>query len=88
MIAADTWSHIELTSGVSSGPSRSECAGIVQLDFQNIGRRMFFIDAVEADGGRIGMHDCFSYEEAIIAAEEIAREEGIHVVDLVMGGAA
>lgn len=82
------WSHIEITSGILSGPARYYAGNVCRLDFKDIGRRMFFVDAVEPDGGRIGMHDCFVYGEAILAAEEVAREEGIPVRDLVMGGAA
>jgi len=83
-----TWKHIEISTGILSGPSRSECAGVVQLEFRNIGRRIFFVDAVEADGGKIGLHDSFSYSDAIVAAEEVGHFDNIPVHDLVVGGVA
>lgn len=81
------WASIEICSGVLTGPTRTECAGVVTLSFENIGRRIFLVDAIEPDGGRITLHDTFNYAEAMIAAEESGREDGIPVHDLVLGGA-
>ena len=82
------WKRIELSSAVLSGPSRFEGADGIRVEHRNIGRRIFLVDAVETDGGRITMHDSFNYADAIIAAEELARAEGIPVHDLVVGGSA
>jgi hypothetical protein len=78
-----TWARIEITSGIISGPTRWHRGDVVTLDFSEIGERHFFIDAVEVDGGRIGLHDCLRYEEAITVAYEVAVQEGLPVVDLV-----
>ena len=83
-----TWKHIEINAGTQVGPARLVGADGTQLDFRDMGQFGFWIDAVETDGGRITMHECKSYEEAIIAAEEMAREGGIRVIDLVTGGEA
>jgi hypothetical protein len=46
----------------------------------------FFVDAIEEDGGRIGMWDGLSYETAIIEASALSGDFG-PVHDLVVGGA-
>ena len=83
-----SWSHIEITSGVLSKPARIHCGRVARLDFQDIGKRLFFVEAVEPDGGRIGLHDGPSYVVALAAAKEVASEEGIPVRDLAAEGAA
>ncbi len=44
------------------------------------GRRFFVVDLVEPDGGRCGMWDGTSYDEAILAAGECA-EGDLPVLD-------
>lgn len=82
-----TWARIEITSGVLSKPARIHCGNTVGLDFENIGKRLFFVEAVEPDGGRLVLHDGFSYAAAIGAADGVARSEGILVHDLARGEA-
>jgi hypothetical protein len=86
MIAPLEWTRVEITSGILSGPTRHDRGDVVELDWANIGRRIFFVDAVESDGGRIGLCDGFEYAAAIIEAEEVGREADIPVVDLVVDG--
>jgi hypothetical protein len=83
-----TWTCIEITSGVLSQPARIYCGNTVGLDLSDIGKRLFFVEAVEADGGRIGLHDGASYVAALAAAKEVASEEGIPIHDETMGGTA
>lgn len=83
-----TWSHIEITSGILSQPARIYCGNTVGLDFADIGKRLFFVEAIEADGGRIGLHDGPSYVAALAAAKEVASDEGIPIHDETLGGSA
>lgn len=82
-----TWAHLEITTGILSKPARIYCGNVAGLDFEDIGKRIYFVEAVEPDGGRIVLHDGFSYTAAIGAADGVARSEGIPVHDLA-GGAA
>ena len=83
-----TWAHLEITTGILSKPARIYCGNVGGLDFEDIGKRIYFVEAVEPDGGRVILHDGFSYAAAIGAAEGAARSEGIPVRDETMGGAA
>lgn len=80
-----SWSHLEITTGILSRPARTYCGNLTGVDFSNIGKRMFFVEAVEADGSRIGLHDGFSYADALAEADEITRSEDIPVHDLAGG---
>lgn len=75
-------SHVEIISII---PDRATViyGVITRLDFSEIGRRIFLVDLVEADGGRITMSDRTDYGRAIIDAEELARDYGCGVVDKV-----
>lgn len=81
------WTHIEITSGLVSGPVRNYCGNLVGLDFSAIGHRLFFVEAIEPDGGRIGVYDSVSYAAALAEAESLARSEDLPVRDMA-GGAA
>ena len=75
-------SHVEIISII---PNRASVihGEITRLDFSEIGRRVFLVDLIEGDGGRITMADRTDYSEAIIDAEELARDFGCGVVDRV-----
>ncbi len=79
--------HLEITTGVISRPTRTCCGNLVDVDHSNVGKRAFFVEAVEADGGRIGLHDGFSYAAALAEAKRIARTEGLPIHDLAGGEA-
>lgn len=68
--------HIELDSGIE------KVAGVV-------GGRIFWIDVVEVDGGRLNLWFGHNYDEAIEIAEKnrLAWELSEPVRDLVAGGA-
>ena len=67
--------HVELNSG------HEKVAGIV-------GCRVFWIDVVEADGGRLGVWWGHNYDDAIRTAEETRTDWELAepVRDLVVGG--
>ena len=65
---AAKWSHIELSGGTVTSSTTEGTEGIRQ-NFSDIGKFMFFIDAVETDGGRLGLDSCEDYENAIRLAE-------------------
>jgi len=75
--------HVEITGGIVTAESYSDARGTRPV-FNAIGEWRFFVDSVEADGGRICMWSGPSYEAAILEAEEMAAEYGEQVVDLVM----
>ena len=75
--------HVEITGGIVTAESYSDARGTSPV-FNAIGEWRFFVDSVEADGGRICMWSGPSYEAAILEAEEMAAEYGEQVVDLVM----
>lgn len=76
-------SHIEIFAAVQIGPARCDGARGSWLDFTGMGQLGFWVEQVTADGARLTLHDTRSYEEAIVTAEECARDVGVHVVDLV-----
>jgi hypothetical protein len=79
------FSHVEILSVI---PDRATVihGEITRLDFSEIGRRIFLVDLIEADGCRCGMWDGTDYSTAIIEAEELARDFGCNVVDRVVSG--
>lgn len=76
-------SHIEITSAVQIGPARITGARGSRLDFSCMGHTTFWVEVVDNDGSRLLIHDTRSYEDAILAAEENARDEGVRVIDRV-----
>lgn len=55
----------------------------------DVGRWRFFVDVVEADGGRIGMWDGESHTAAMDAARELARDwGGCEILDTTEAGDA
>ncbi len=75
------WARIEITSGIGAEATRRASAGGVHLDFTDVGERQFFIDGVEHDGGRICLHSCRGYDEAITVAHEVAAQSMVPVFD-------
>ena len=57
--------------------------GIVQLDYTVIGKDRFIVQLIEPGGDWPVLWDGGSYEEAILTAEELARDFGCGVVDRV-----
>lgn len=66
--SSSEWSHIEL-SGATVTEAYVEGANGKRPLLTEIGQFRFFIDAVEKDGGRLGLDDCADYEDAIRWAE-------------------
>lgn len=85
MIGPAEWTHVEIVTGILSGPTRSESGKVVELDYRHIGRRVFIVDMIEPDGGRLCVFESFDYAQAILEAEEVADDHGIVVRDLVVG---
>lgn len=83
-----SWSRIEITSGVLSQPARIYCGNVTALDFEDIGKTMFFVEGIEPDGGRIVLYDGLSYAAAIVTAGWVGAIEDAPVHDLVVGGVA
>jgi hypothetical protein len=77
--------HVEILSIV---PDRATVihGEVTRLDFSTIGRRLFLVDLIEADGCRCGMWDGTDYSKAIVEAEELALEFGCGVIDRVADG--
>ncbi|WP_010137900.1 hypothetical protein [Oceanicola sp. S124] len=75
--------HVEIASGIISSQEHHSAQGKRML-FKHIGERWFFVDAVEADGGRVSLWDGPTYEAAIFEAEVCAREGWGPVLDLVL----
>lgn len=84
--ADPVWSHIELSAGTVTSSTIEGSEGIRQV-FSEIGKFMFFVTAVEDNGGRLGLDSCEDYEAAIRSAEEarIDFEIDFPVRDMVAG---
>lgn len=63
------WSHIELTAGTITASTIEDSEGVRQ-NFSDIGKFIFFVDAVDTNGGRLGLDSSEDYESAIRSAEE------------------
>jgi len=63
------WSHIELTAGTVTSSTIEHAGGTCQVSAE-IGKFKFFVDAVEAGGGRLGLYSCEEYGRAVHAAEK------------------
>jgi hypothetical protein len=78
--------HIEIDGGRLASSVRHDRAG-PHPDYSRIGEFVFFVDIVEADGGRFGLWDGLSYDDAIRTAEVASREFGLESgVGDVIGG--
>jgi hypothetical protein len=75
--------RVEITNGQQIGPARLTGQFGVQLDHTNAGRMTLWVDVVDVEGNRLTLYDDTSYENAIIEAEEAARDWGVAVDDAV-----
>ncbi|WP_174800977.1 hypothetical protein [Martelella limonii] len=75
--------RIEIHFCLVTGATVTDANGTHRV-FYHVGERRFFVDLIDSDGIRLGMHDCESYDEAIIAAGDLAREWGCEVYDRVV----
>lgn len=78
-----TADRVEINNGVQQGPAIIHGQDGKRLDHTDAGRMKFWVDVVDAEGGRINMSDGTSYEQAIVDAEECARDWGVAVHDRV-----
>jgi hypothetical protein len=79
-----TTPRIEIHSGTVTGCTVTDAKGTRPV-LVPVHRR-FYVDVVEADGTSIGMWDGTSYDEAIRCADELAKDFGGTLVDLVVSG--
>ncbi|MCW5720013.1 MAG: hypothetical protein KIS86_02615 [Devosia sp.] len=70
------WSHIELSGGRVSSASEEASEGVRELISQ-VGRFRFFIEAIDVEGGRLGLDSCADYEAALRRAELARQDFGI-----------
>lgn len=75
--------RVEIHYGIVTGEIVTDASGTRPV-FDHVGEPRFFIDLVDADGGRLAMWDGESYDAAIIAAGDLSREWGCAVVDMVV----
>jgi hypothetical protein len=78
--------HVEIHGGIVSSATITNANG-TRPDWSNVGQYRFFVDLIEPDGGRAGMWNGSSYDDAIREAEAMGHENSIPVHDLVVGGA-
>jgi hypothetical protein len=75
--------RVEIMNAVQTGPATLQGQFGARLDFADMGHMMFFVGVVDVEGNTLTIHDGRSYEDAIVAAEEAARDWGVVVHDLV-----
>lgn len=80
------WSHIELSAGTVTSSTIEGEHGVRQV-FSDVGKFMFYVDAVEVGGTRLGLNSCENYESAIRLAEaaRVDFEINLPVKDNVVG---
>ncbi len=83
VIAFPSPGHVEIYGGLVTSSTVAGADGIRSLPAE-IGSRMFFVDVVEPDGGRIGMWSGKSYDQARREAAGLSEHFG-RVRDLVGG---
>lgn len=70
---ANRQAHIEIDVGT-----------IVESNSDDLGCKLYFVDVIESDGGRIGMWDGSNYFDALRGASELAADFGnVPVIDRV-----
>ena len=62
------WSHIEITAGTVTAAHLETSEGVRPLP-ELVGQLRFYIDAIDAEGGRLSLDSCADYEAAIRMAE-------------------
>lgn len=78
-----TAQYIEIANGTQRGPARIIGQFGTRLDYTADGKMKFFVSMVDTEGCSLMLHDGLSYEQAIIEAEEAARDWGVPVNDRV-----
>jgi hypothetical protein len=81
--------YVEIHGGVVSSTTVTDSNGKHSIA-AHVGHHRFFVEIIEPDGGRLGIWDGASYEQAILEAGIAGREDAIPVRNLVilprMGG--
>lgn len=75
--------RIEIDGGLQVGPARLTGATGIRFDYSNSGRMIFWVVAVDADGGRETLQECARHDSAVIEAEQASRDYAVPVHDLV-----
>lgn len=78
--------RVEISNGIQTEPSRTVGQFGTTLDYANVGRMMFCVEVVDVQGSRLVAYFGTSYEQAIVDAEESARDWGVTVHDNVTPG--
>lgn len=76
--------YVEIHGGAVSSATITDALG-TRPDVSTVGQFRFFVDLIEPDGGRIGMWDGSTYDDAIREAQAMGRESGIPIHDLISG---
>ncbi|MEN2746442.1 hypothetical protein AAIO73_01970 [Sphingomonas sp. T9W2] len=75
--------RVEISNGIQTLPARLTNKHGTTIDFTDFGRMVFCVEIIDTSCGREVSYYGASYEDAIIDAEECARENGVEVHDLV-----
>lgn len=70
------WNHIELSGGRVGAASEKASDGVREL-IDHVGKFRFFIEAIDVEGGRLGVDSCADYEAAMRRAELARQDFGI-----------
>lgn len=84
VIAFQQSSYVEIDGGVVTSATITDANG-TRPDHSEIGKYRFFVDVVEADGGRIGMWAGNSHADAVREANVLSTHFG-SVRDRTIGG--
>lgn len=72
---------VEINAGIVTSSKITDANGTRDVP-DDIGKRKYWVDVIEAGGGRIGMWDGEDRREAWIVAEECRRDFGGRIRDL------
>lgn len=91
MMVAQTstiWSHVEIDSGVVRSVTVTDHTGKRVVHYL-AGKLTYFVDLIDAEGGRLGLWSGTSYARAVAEAESSQKEFGVaEIADLTNGGRA
>ncbi len=71
---------VEISAGIVQSETVTGATGTRPI-LTNVGRRLYFVDVIEPDGGRIGMWEGDSHAEAVRQANLLAIDFGGKVRD-------
>lgn len=71
---------VEITAGTVQSATITDENG-TRPHLASVGQRRFFVDVIEADGGRIGMWDGDHHADAVRQANLLALDFGGRVID-------